>query len=816
MQLYICEKPSQAVDYAKALGIQDKNKSKGYFESSNIIVTWGYGHLLTTYQPSDYNDQYKNWNMEHLPIIPEQWKVRSEPKTAKQYKVIQGLIKKATEVVIATDADREGELIAVSILEENNFKGTRKRVWTGALDQKTLKKAIANMADASKTHPLFLAGLARQRADWLMGLNLTRGMTLANRGKVDGVMSVGRVQTPTLNLVYKRIKDIEEFVPVDYFELTCFFSNDKGKFDTKWQIPEQYLDLESKRYCLDKNVVEQIAAKIKNKTGVIEENNKTRKKDKQPLPYSLSSLQKEASSKFGFSAKDTLNIAQELYETFKATTYPRTDTQYLNVEQLNDSREVLDCILKTDPNNKEIKELIENADPKMKSHCWNDSKVTAHHAIIPTASRSDINKMNDKQKKIYDLVRRHYIAQFYPEAESDTTTIIVNCENEKFKATGNTPIKAGWKVVFPVKKNETDDLPPVEKGENVLADAPKTHAKKTQPPSYYTEGTLIDDMKDAKKFVTNEKIKKILKETKGIGTEATRGDIIATLFAREYLEVKNKKQIHITDKGKSVIELVPESAKSIDTTAYWESELENIVEGTNTLDKFLSSQEKALQKMFVDIKEGKCTSKEAVGMKYKCPNCENGIKRLKSKKTGKFFWACMDRDTCKTMLPDSRGKPGKPPEKVDQGTVEQFCDVCKTQLTRRSGQYGLYWTCGNQECKKIFKDVDGKPVDKNSAGDVDQGSVEHKCPADNEKLMRKKGPYGFYWNCAKCKTNYKEKDDAPILIVKAKATSDYTCNNCKKGKLVERKGKSGIFWGCNAFPKCKNIVNDEGGKPKGF
>jgi len=816
MQLYICEKPSQAEEYAKVLDIPRKTKSQGFFSNGKITITWGYGHLLEMYQPGEYDERYKKWKLEDLPIVPEKFKLRPKESTSKQYKVVKDLISKAIEVVIATDADREGEVIAVSLLEHNNFKGSRKRVWTGALDAKTLKKAIANMKDGATTHDLYLAGVARQRLDWLMGLNLTRGMSVANNGKVEGSMPTGRVQTPTLNLVYMRDMEIENFKSKDYFELSCLFSNDNGKFEAQWQIPEKHLDPEENKYCLDKKVIDEVAKKINQKDGKIITSQKVRKKEKHPLLFSLSALQKEASSKYGFSAKETLDIAQSLYEKHKATTYPRTDSQHMNVEQYKEAKGVLDAVKKTDQKSEEISKLIDNADTSIKSQAWNDSKVTAHHAIAPTGTPADIAKMDDKEKKIYDLVRRKYIAQFYPLAESDTTTIIVECEDEKFKTSGTIPIIQGWKIAFPDKKTNSEELPLLNEGETVLAEKPKPLSKKTQPPSRYSEGTLIDAMKSPAKFISDEKLKKVLRDVKGIGTEATRGNIIANLIHYNYLEV-NKKQIITTPKGRMLIELVPELAKNIETTAYWETELEKISEGKNTVQNMITTQLEDLKIMIQDIKDGKCTTKETVGMKYKCPHCDSGLKKLKSKKTGKHFWVCMDRDNCNTILPDNRGKPGKPPEKVDQGSVEHFCDDCKERLIRKKGQYGIYWQCGGSECRKIYKEKDGVPVDKNTP-DIEQGDVEHFCPTDKNKLIRKEGKFGKYWNCSKCSTNYKEdpKKEAPILVKKEKPTSNFTCPNCKKGKLVERKGPKGVFWGCNSFPKCKTIVSDNSGKPEGF
>lgn len=820
MQLFICEKPSQAKDYAKALGIKGGSKN-GYIQGDGIQITWCVGHLLQPLDPNDYGEEYKKWNLKSLPILPrENWDWKPNPKTKSQLKVVRDLLKGAKEVVIASDADREGELIVVAMLEKYKYTGKRSRVWTAALDKASLTKAIKNKKDAKETFTEFLAASTRQKADWIHGMNLTRGMSVINQGRVEGVLSIGRVQTAVLNFIVMRDLEIENFKAKDFYDMTATFTLPEGSYlKADWAMPKSFLD-EVEEKCIDKSKIEAIVEKIRGKDGKINKSEKTRKKESAPLLFSLSELQTECNSKFGYGAADVLAIAQSLYETHKATTYPRTDCQYINNEQFADVAQVMASMKKSDPNTKEIVDFIDGADTSKKTKVWNDKKVaeSSHHAIIPTLSPFNIAALNDREMKVYDLIRRRYIAQFYPEAESDATKIEIVCEGETFKASGSMPVLSGWKDIIG-KKSESKELPVVNEGDVVTNTKPKIESKKTKPPSRYNEGSLIKEMKNAAKFVEDKNAKSILKGTEGIGTEATRANIIEVLFKRDYIK-NDKKNVISTDKGRGLIQYAPEKAKSIEMTAYWESQLEQISKGKLDPQEFLSAQEEALEEMLNEIKSGKCTFEKAVGAKYTCPNCESGLRKIKSKKTGKPFWVCMAGDSCKTIFADSRGKPYIP-KKVEQGDVEHTCEVCKKgKLVRKISQKKVhYWQCPEQECKQFYSDDNMTP--KLYVKEViDQGDKEHTCFECNKgKLERKKGQYGFYWKCleAKCGKNFKENsENMEPIKPKPKPTSDYQCPNCKLGKLVKRTGKKGDFWGCNNFPKCKTIVSDKDGKPEGI
>lgn len=876
MILYICEKPSQGKSYAEALGVPTTG-FKGYYSQGDVYITWCVGHLLTPLDPQEYDESYKKWSLTTLPILPkEKWKFKASNATKDQLKIVKELINKANTVFIASDADREGDFIVMSLLEQFNFKGERKRVWTGALDKVSIQKANAKAKDVSKDSKShcwngYLSASTRQKADWIYGMNLTRGMTVANQSMIEQgtVLSVGRVQSAVLNLIVTRDLEIENFKSGDYYEMSCVFTNDDNStLKTSWNMPKSFID-EKEEKCIDKTLIQNVIDKVKGKDGVVITSEKARKKEDAPLLFNLSVLQQECDSKLGIGAEETLQIAQSLYENHKATTYPRTDSQYVNNEQFALVSDVFKCMKASDPN---ISDLIDNADLNIKSKVWDDKKVEAHHAIIPNQVRFDYSKLTEKEKKVYELIRLRYIAQFYPKAESDQTTLEIECEKEIFKVSGTIPVFAGWKEVIGnvSKKTADDELPLLEKGSVVKNALPKLEAKKTKPPARFTEGTLINAMVNAAKFVDNKDSKKILKGTEGIGTEATRATIIKTLFKRNYIK-KNKKQVISTDIGRMLIKYVPSKAKSIELTAFWESQLDLIEKGQLDPLDFLNEQETVLKELLDEIKSGECTFKEAVGSLYTCEKCNSGLTKIKSKKNGKNYWICRN-ESCKTILEDNRGKPAYP-KQVNQGDVEHTCSVChkhklirkvspknvyywicedancvlpstgkklylqddncspvaqgdvehtcekcnKGRLIRKLSQKGTYyWQCPCDDCKTFYGDEEMTPklIVKE---EIDQGTEKHTCFKCNKGvLIRKKGQYGEYWNCPDCRSNFKD-DNCKPLKPQPKPKSDFKCPNCKEGYLVIRNGKNGEFYGCNNYPKCSTLVNKaENGKPEGF
>lgn len=604
-QLFICEKPSQARDIAKILGCNHRQEGYLLNQDNSVLVSWCFGHLLELEGPSYYCKNIKPWRMDVLPIIPEEWKLAVKPASKKQFAILKKLLKETQTVVIATDADREGESIAREILHLCRFKGNIKRLWLSALDDSSIKKAIADMREGKTTEHLYEAALGRQRADWLMGMNMTMATSVLFSKKGEGVLSVGRVQTPTLKLIVDRDATIENFKPQHYIELIAqFTTQNQQSFYAKWQTPKDTGDEEGR--CLNKQVVITTASKIRGKEGRIAQFEDKQKSQAAPLCLSLSQLQKVASSRFGLSAQRTLDTAQSLYETHKAITYPRTDCGYLPISQFGDSKIILKNLKKI---NESLSALIERCDLDFKSLVWDDRKITAHHAMIPTLNEHiQIAKMNDDERKIYDLVCGYYVAQFLGDYEYTQRSVNVLCEAELFKASSITPLKQGWKNAL---KNTTENdvendnlnlIPLLQQNEKIMHTDEEILEKQTQPPARFTEGTLIDAMKTIGKHVSDEKFKKILKETAGIGTEATRANIIETLFKRGYIEKKGK-QIFAMAKGRQLISLLPLRICDPILTATMEQDLDFVSQGQLKLETFISLLKESLHQMLASLQQ---------------------------------------------------------------------------------------------------------------------------------------------------------------------------------------------------------------------
>lgn len=602
--LYICEKPSQARDIAHVLGATQKND--GYLSSKQINITWCLGHLLSLAPPDDYCDHIKPWRMEILPIIPkmDEWKLIPNPNTKKQLTVIKNLLKKSSEVVIATDADREGDVIGRELLDYFDYKGLVKRLWLSALDETSIQKALENILPGQSTYPLYLAGLGRQRADWIVGMNMTMAVSHRYGQKGGGVLSVGRVQTPTLSLIVQRDEEIESFRSKDYYELKAQFMCEKGDYWAKWQIHEDHGDAHG--YCIDQAIPSAVSQNIHNKKGIVEYCVDEPQSKSAPLCFSLSSLQKLCSSQYGLSAKDTLAIAQSLYEIHKLTTYPRTDCGYLPESQFSEATRILKALCHVDGS---LSEMIAKCDIQFKSPVWNDKKITAHHGIIPTAHlETSLEKLSDQELKVYDEIRRHYLAQFMGHYESVIRKVTVCVDEERFTAQAIRPKVQGWKAVM-LGSDESEDqaegvsdgIPELRIGEAVMVKACEVMAKKTKPPARFSEGTLIVAMKNIAKYVTPKHHQKTLRDTSGIGTEATRADMIEKLLLRGFIE-RNNKNLISTQKGRALIKILPEAIKDPCTTALWEQALDDISKGEETLSNFLDDQVDILEFMLESMK----------------------------------------------------------------------------------------------------------------------------------------------------------------------------------------------------------------------
>ncbi|MDC9612936.1 DNA topoisomerase III [Xenorhabdus khoisanae] len=649
MRLFLCEKPSQGKDIAKVLGAN--TKKEGFYEGAGMVVTWARGHLLENASPDAYGEQFGvPWRKEVLPIIPSQWKMVVKKDVVAMFKIISQLLKRASSVVIATDADREGEVIAREILDMCNYKGAIQRLWLSALDEASILHAINTMLPGEKTKPLYLAGLGRSRADWLIGMNMTRFFSIKAREQgYSGVLSVGRVQTPTLALVVQRDREISQFVPKPYWQVKALLQHSGVRFTATWIPAKQYCDDEKR--CIQLPAAKAVI-QLCQQTGRAKvcEVQQKREKHSPPLVFDLGTLQQVASKKWGLGAKQVLEIAQSLYEKHKATTYPRTDCGYLPTSMRSEIHQVLQALEKSDPS---LSSLLPKLDTNLVSRVWNDKKITAHHGIIPTKQPPVLSAMNAQEKQLYELIRTYYLAQFLPEQEIDVTTIHFDIDRQLFIARGNVEFVQGWKLLFSNNTEEEDleedsdsaKLPSLSQGNECVVTNGELKQLETKPPQHYTDGTLIAAMKNAASFVIDPALKKVLKENAGLGTEATRAGIITTLEDRQFL-CRKKKYLLATDIGCQLIDALPTAVTNPGMTALWEQSLESVAEGKLSLTIFIEKQEAWLHHLLEKTRD--VPLKLNLPPMPSCPKCQ-GKMVLRDGKKGRF-WSCQRFPDCSGII----------------------------------------------------------------------------------------------------------------------------------------------------------------------
>ncbi|ATR82883.1 DNA topoisomerase III [Pseudomonas sp. HLS-6] len=592
MRLFLCEKPSQAKDIAKVLGAN--RRGDGCWVGNDLCVTWCIGHLLETAPPDAYDARYKRWVLEDLPIVPQQWKMLVKPKTASQFKAVKRLLGEARELVIATDADREGEMIARELVEHCRYRGPIQRLWLSALDDASIRKALAALKPGAATFSLYHSALGRSRADWLIGMNMSRLFTLlGRRSGYQGVLPVGRVQTPTLRLVVDRDRSIADFVPVPFWAIEVTLSSANASFTAQWRAPEDACDDQGR--CLNPVLAQQAAEAIGGAASAEVVNVSTeRVREAAPLPFDLGTLQELCSKKLGLGAQETLDIAQALYETYKVITYPRSDCGYLPLSQHSEAPAILAALGRADASLAALQPYLE---PQRRSRAWNDAKVSAHHGIIPTAAAIDLGRLPSKHKSVFSLIRARYLAQFLPNHEYDRTEVDFDCAGQTLRAVGKRIVEPGWRralpeALTPGKGREAPAaqvLPALSKGQHCAVAGVNLKDLWTQPPKPFTEGDLIKAMKNVAKLVDDPRLKQKLKDTTGIGTEATRAGIIQGLLDRGYL-VKNGKALSATPAACSLIDAVPRAIADPGTTAIWEQALDMVQTGEMSLEEFVAKQ----------------------------------------------------------------------------------------------------------------------------------------------------------------------------------------------------------------------------------
>ena len=632
--LVLTEKPSVARDIARVLGC--KKNGNGCIIGDKYIVTWALGHLVTLADPEAYDAKYKNWRMEDLPMLPKRMKLVVIGQTSKQFKAVSSLLgsSEVDKVVIATDAGREGELVARWIIQKANCKKPMQRLWISSQTDKAIKEGFASLKPASQYDNLYRSAQCRAEADWLVGLNISRALTCKHNAQ----LSAGRVQTPTLAMIVRREEEILKFRPKDFYTVKADFNG----------FSALYKDSKSQARFFDEAAAKAVADSVKGKSGTLSEVKKVYRFKAPPAAYDLTELQRDANKKYGYSAKQTLSLMQSLYETHKLLTYPRTDSRYITKDVAATLPERLKAIA-IGPY-KDAANAVLRSKPIPLKYIVNDAKVTDHHAIIPTEQYVDLNKLSREERHIYDLVVRRFIAVLSAPFEYDEVQVTVTVNGRKFYAKGQSVKSAGWKALYDSSladdESDSDDLasqqlPPLTQGMSVTPKGIRICSGKTAPPARYTEATLLSAMENPTGQVDDGSLKDALKTAGGLGTPATRADIIEKLFDSFCVERRGK-EIFPTSKGKQLIEIVPPDLKSAELTARWEQRLSLIAKGGADSAKFIEEMRAYASSLVSSVKSSEAKYRHDNMTREPCPECGKYLLEVNGKK-GKML-VCQDRE----------------------------------------------------------------------------------------------------------------------------------------------------------------------------
>ncbi len=630
--LVLAEKPSVGKDLARVL--ECRQNGSGCMIGERYIVTWALGHLVTLAEPEAYSNQYKKWNLEDLPMLPEKMKLVVIGQTAKQFRIVADLMKRPdiSSLIIATDSGREGELVARWIMEKAGFRKPAQRLWISSQTDKAIREGFANLKPAKAYDNLYRSAQARAQADWLVGINVTRALTC----KYNAQLSAGRVQTPTLSLIVDRENEIKRFVPKNFWTVQADFGSNRAFFR----------DRNGQEQIFDERKASAIAAAITGKTAIITEINRTSKRQNPPAAYDLTELQRDANKKYAYSAKQTLSIMQSLYERHKILTYPRTDSRYITDDIVPTIPERLQSIA-VGAYAPFAQELYRNRSYSTR-FLVNNAKVTDHHAIIPTEQAVDLSALTSEERNVYDLVVRRFLAVLSPPYEYDNVKIKYDAEGFQFYTGGQLARNAGWKKIYgnyylddDNNKDEFEFTADIHQGCHVKIMAPKVKPGKTSPPPRYTTATLLTAMEHPGKQVDDKTLRDVLETTSGLGTPATRADIIEKLFDAFYVELHGK-EICPTSKGMQLAELVPEDLKSAVLTARWEQQLDKISKGESIDSHFISGMRKYASKLVANVIASDATYVHDNITREKCPNCGKFLLAVKGKR-GQML-VCPDRE----------------------------------------------------------------------------------------------------------------------------------------------------------------------------
>lgn len=684
--LVLAEKPSVGRELARVL--KCSRKSDGCLIGDKYIVTWALGHLVTLTDPEAYGDEYKTWSLETLPMLPGKMKLEVIKQTSKQYSIVKRQLRSSevSSVIIATDAGREGELVARWIIEKSGVKKPIKRLWISSQTDKAIKEGFQKLRDGKEYYNLYMAAQARAEADWLVGLNVTRALTC----KFNAQLSAGRVQTPTLALLVQRENEIKKFVPKEYYTIEA----DIGKLFVSWRSKDGGLST------FDREKAERISKEIKGKPFKLTSLRSSDKQTYAPMLYDLTELQRDANKLYGYSPKQTLNIMQKLYEQHKALTYPRTDSRYLTDDIVPTLNERLRAV--TIGDTKAAAEDILRRKLKINKSCINNSKVSDHHAIIPTEQKVPMISLSTEEKRIYNLVVKRFLACFMGPYKYKQIKAEFECGSEKFTAGGKEEVSLGWKTVYSSDYSFDDEntadaqerkqiLPKMKYSDEFICKNTFVKSGKTKPPARYTEATLLSAMENPSRFVNDKNMKEYLGG--GLGTPATRADIIEKLYSSFYVEKQGNSMVP-TSKGVQLIDLVPPDLKEPLLTAKWEQELEKISKGKTQKQKFIAEIEKYSADLVNTVKNSSAEYKHDNMTKKTCPDCGKYLLEVNGKK-GKML-ACQDRDCgyrrSVSIITNAR------------------CPEChkKMELRGDGEKKSFYCSCGYREKYSAFKERRGK------------------------------------------------------------------------------------------------------------
>lgn len=685
--LVLAEKPSVARDIARVLNCH-KNLP-GAIEGSQYVVTWALGHLVTLADPEEYDQKFKEWNLSYLPMLPKKWNLVVIKQTSKQYRNVKTQLfrKDISDIIIATDAGREGELVARWILDKSGCHKPLRRLWISSVTDKAIREGFSHLKDGSQYNALYYAAKSRAEADWLVGINATRALTC----KYNAQLSCGRVQTPTLAIIAHREKEIRSFKPQEYYELTCTANS------VRWSW--QHENNGSTR-SFQKEFITDLRDRLNGQSLTITDIQRSRKKTQAPGLYDLTELQRDANRRFGFSAKETLNIMQRLYENHKVLTYPRTDSRYIGTDIVPTIKERLKAC-NTGPYKAFIPQLLRSPIKTSKAFV-DDKKVSDHHAIIPTEEYVQLDHMSNEERKIYDLVVRRFISVLYPAFEYEQTTMRASAAGQNFAARGKIILSPGWKTIYDADydvytdedgyddmgdagsgfrgHNADQPLPDLTQGSKLPISTVTINTGKTKPPARFTEAALLSAMENPVKYMESRDIhqKKALSETGGLGTVATRADIIEKLF-HSFLIEKKGNELLITSKGKQLLELVPEDLKKPELTAKWELQLSDIANGNRKEHAFIQDIQHYTEALIEEIRSADGTFRHDNLTNTKCPRCGKRMLAVNGKNAR--LLVCQDRE-CGYRETIARSSNARCPnchkkmELIKKGSEETFVCAC--------------------------------------------------------------------------------------------------------------------------------------------